>query len=537
MADGGLVASYMPGKSAWVMACGYGLHLAWISCLFYQGGLFGAIGSGPLYYGYYLASMCSLVVALLAFAYFGRPGRREPFVVSDGRASLAFAALVLVGTLLVRASGLGDAAHVAVFALSAALTGAGSAYINVLWGRQLVRHVEAQTIVVLCLAYALSAFLYYAIVHLPSVPFLVLVSCLPVASTLLALCSDGGFGRVARRGAREGSADAGGFNAGGPADPSCPAGSAEAAEPAPTASAVDEYTAKDLRFFAWRLLVATLLFGGVLGVVEAFTKSGEFRRDAVEHATLFLVALNVPLVLAAVYMQSSRLQSSRAERLVLIYRVALLAMVAALLVSGVMDASNIVLVVTMLTGYTVFKILCWTEFCQVARASGASPVFVFGVGEGCMAASLLMGNALTQALSRCVAFGDGTLRAVTAACAMLLLVTYLFVLTERQIIAIEEINEVKREKVTHFRFQERVDALARESGLTKREAEVLRLFVRGRSTSRIAEDLYISSGTVATHLRSVYRKLGVHSRQEVLDRLDMSEASGGSACDAAGASD
>ena len=60
----------------------------------------------------------------------------------------------------------------------------------------------------------------------------------------------------------------------------------------------------------------------------------------------------------------------------------------------------------------------------------------------------------------------------------------------------------------------------RRYGLTPREADVARLFVRGRSTSRIAEDLYISTGTVATHLRNVYHKTDVHSRQELLDLFE-----------------
>ena len=46
------------------------------------------------------------------------------------------------------------------------------------------------------------------------------------------------------------------------------------------------------------------------------------------------------------------------------------------------------------------------------------------------------------------------------------------------------------------------------------------LFARGRSSSRIADDLYISSGTASTHLRNIYRKLDVHSRQELLDLIE-----------------
>jgi DNA-binding CsgD family transcriptional regulator/tetratricopeptide (TPR) repeat protein len=49
-------------------------------------------------------------------------------------------------------------------------------------------------------------------------------------------------------------------------------------------------------------------------------------------------------------------------------------------------------------------------------------------------------------------------------------------------------------------------------GLTAREMEVLRLVAAGLTTARIAEQLYLSTNTVNTHLRAIYGKLGVASR-------------------------
>ena len=47
--------------------------------------------------------------------------------------------------------------------------------------------------------------------------------------------------------------------------------------------------------------------------------------------------------------------------------------------------------------------------------------------------------------------------------------------------------------------------------LTKREAEVLRLIARGCTYARVGEALGVSLHTVASHLRSAYRKLDAHS--------------------------
>lgn len=53
--------------------------------------------------------------------------------------------------------------------------------------------------------------------------------------------------------------------------------------------------------------------------------------------------------------------------------------------------------------------------------------------------------------------------------------------------------------------------------LTPREADVLGLLRLGRSNGEIAAALSISVETVRTHARSVFRKLGVHSRRELAD--------------------
>jgi DNA-binding CsgD family transcriptional regulator len=49
-------------------------------------------------------------------------------------------------------------------------------------------------------------------------------------------------------------------------------------------------------------------------------------------------------------------------------------------------------------------------------------------------------------------------------------------------------------------------------GLTPRERELLELVADGKSNAEIAEQLWISAGTVRKHLDNVYAKLGVHSR-------------------------
>ncbi|HEX6524358.1 MAG TPA: LuxR C-terminal-related transcriptional regulator [Streptosporangiaceae bacterium] len=54
--------------------------------------------------------------------------------------------------------------------------------------------------------------------------------------------------------------------------------------------------------------------------------------------------------------------------------------------------------------------------------------------------------------------------------------------------------------------------------LTEREQAVLSLLRTSLSVSEIARELYLSTNTVKTHKRAIYRKLGVSSRQEAIER-------------------
>ena len=63
----------------------------------------------------------------------------------------------------------------------------------------------------------------------------------------------------------------------------------------------------------------------------------------------------------------------------------------------------------------------------------------------------------------------------------------------------------------------KVDAISASFALSPREKEVLSMLCQGRNTPFIAEELFISTRTVDVHIRNIYKKMGVHSRQELID--------------------
>jgi DNA-binding CsgD family transcriptional regulator len=65
----------------------------------------------------------------------------------------------------------------------------------------------------------------------------------------------------------------------------------------------------------------------------------------------------------------------------------------------------------------------------------------------------------------------------------------------------------------------------RLSRLTQRELDICNRLLAGQRPPAIAAALFVSQSTVRNHLASVYRKLGVHSQQELIDLLSGSAES------------
>ena len=81
---------------------------------------------------------------------------------------------------------------------------------------------------------------------------------------------------------------------------------------------------------------------------------------------------------------------------------------------------------------------------------------------------------------------------------------------------------VFRESVVH-EMTERIQAMNSDTGaleekLTSRELEILKHLTTGIPLSAIAKQLHISQNTMKTHLRNVYRKLGVDGRHTAVEK-------------------
>ncbi len=69
-------------------------------------------------------------------------------------------------------------------------------------------------------------------------------------------------------------------------------------------------------------------------------------------------------------------------------------------------------------------------------------------------------------------------------------------------------------------WQLRCKEVAKKYGLSPRQQDVLIYLAKGRNAEYIQNELVISSHTAKSHIYQVYRKLGVHSQQELIDLVE-----------------
>lgn len=193
-----------------------------------------------------------------------------------------------------------------------------------------------------------------------------------------------------------------------------------------------------------------------------------------------------------------------------VYRLAILMMVSGFLFVPALQDLTINGQSIVFAGYLGLLMMLVIVFLVNAVTTARDPAMAFSAGFavllGGQAAGLVFGGV-------CDAFMDSESFQfwAFAVAGLLVLVAFLFLFTEN------DLGELGSVEKAIDRFDEACARLVERNGLSKREAEILPLALKGRTSERIAEQFVISKSTVDTHLRRIYSKCGVHNRQDLID--------------------
>lgn len=208
---------------------------------------------------------------------------------------------------------------------------------------------------------------------------------------------------------------------------------------------------------------------------------------------------------------------------------------AALTVFPLSFTSGVAEVVFVFLLFAVFMLSLVTNYSAISlcvRVFELSPIRVFAYGRAFNLLGVLAGYAFAAfAFSDMMAAGNGvgTILAFSGLIFVFILAAT-FVLEDYYPVSSEVADEeaimVEAAVPKRDSWDERCTQVAEQYGLSPRQTEVLSLLSKGRNTVYIQEKLVISHYTAKAHIYNIYQKLGIHSRQELLDLIEHLELDG-----------
>lgn len=178
-----------------------------------------------------------------------------------------------------------------------------------------------------------------------------------------------------------------------------------------------------------------------------------------------------------------------------------------------------------------FNLVVWSMFAYLAFQAEAGALQVFGFGNAALSAGTALASLAVGIVRAEQGLYDDAMRAALVVLGVVVLVDLVFVFSERQISELlVPLDQQRRSQDTlgaparqPKQWVLTCEAIAEAQGLSEREREVFVALARGKTAQEIAERDVLSVYTVRAHIRSIYAKLDVHSKKELVrfieDRL------------------
>ena len=427
--------------------------------------------------------------------------------------------LAAIGSALCFFSDVSTPAGMLTCALSAVMTGIGSSFLFVLWVRMLFGQDRAVILIEYGMSTAIA--LVFAIVLLlaPHAISLIVITVAPAASAailskLMAALQAKKHAEKKEDGNKK-HANANGF----------------------FFMNTLNFSKSTKKLFA-KGLACSLIYGFLVGLTDIVTGFSVFSANDNHGLAIFLVGILAAFMMLLIGMFSK-------EPLDLLYRFSMLLLGTGFVLIALTETGITFYVALSIAGYSTliaFMLLC----CHIIYRSfrtGATQTIALCIG------TLYFGEALGLLLGDALVLNVGSninISALSILCTIAFMATALFVFNEANLTH-AGIGELETELSTGTLknaqgenagdegggtnadaaqaasenpitpIQHAADVITQRYGLSQRQSEVLLLLLQGRTMARIQETLYISPGTVSTHTRHIYQKVGVANRQALLD--------------------
>ncbi|WP_303202129.1 response regulator transcription factor [Raoultibacter timonensis] len=165
---------------------------------------------------------------------------------------------------------------------------------------------------------------------------------------------------------------------------------------------------------------------------------------------------------------------------------------------------------------------------ETSRFDMISPIWLFGQEGSVFFAGIFLGGILFSAGS--LHFGDVPGALYVTCIVAVVVAAWMQIRVNYQIYPFEPVIETKLDEEMQANiehdgqrktlWQQKRQLACERYGLSPREREILQILLKGRDAKYIMDTFYISQSTAKTHIYNIYRKFGIHSRQELLDFIE-----------------
>ncbi|MBR2790627.1 MAG: hypothetical protein IKD70_08485, partial [Eggerthellaceae bacterium] len=162
--------------------------------------------------------------------------------------------------------------------------------------------------------------------------------------------------------------------------------------------------------------------------------------------------------------------------------------------------------------FQLARIALWVLLARICSGLKISVLYCFGWGWAVHNIGLLLGEVFTRVYFAQVTLDDFSKLTIFALFVMACILLF-YVVGSRPLNAVKLNQETEQTK--QRKFDVKLESVAMAHGLTAREAELLKYLAKGYSSKAIQEELFISASTVSAHSSSIFKKLDVHSKEQV----------------------
>ena len=514
------------GKLSGALIAGFGIHWAWVYlCMFSGARLFFwfADDRGAAASAFYLVSLTFLVATLLSYAIWSNQIRR---LLATGRnrrtLRLIGGSLVAVGTVLVCFAALESALGLAALAAAGAATGIGTGVLLMSFGVSFGQCDTATIVTSTALSLLVGIAVYAAIMQVVGlVPGgALMVVALPfVECWCLQRCSR---------------------------------------------DLIDKLQFADITIkvrkapFALRIGGPSLLFGFAVGSIrtQAIADLPQVGGPGLQLACIVLAACAAcGLLIAAMLVQRQHLD--------FLFRTMLPVIAVASAFAFFAGQPAFPVAFALVLSYFLFEAIMWASYGDVAQRFRLTSFIVFGYGRSALAAGALLGAVVAPLISPYGELLGSPESLVLMLTAMVVAFGALPRGSEIRALLVPESenpagdvadengrmgeaehagdagcagdgamradgnaarrNDDQEERERTGRFKRKCITVANRYLLSKKETEVLFLLAKGRNAAHIQEQLFISEGTARTHMRHIYKKMDIHTQQELIDTVESAE--------------